>query len=275
MKYIKIILVAAVIVGIVELAIYIYYRRSNSENALVLYGNVDIRQVDLSFRVPGKVIDLKFEEGEFVRKGDVVAILDQNPYSNEATRSLANLLSVKARYENSQKLLENRLGVINESAVSVEDLDVSATNYESLKAEVAAAESALAIAEDNLSYTVCYAPNDGVILTRIKEPGSVVSAGDPVYNLSILSPLWVRAYIDEPDLGKISYGMEARVYTDVKGGKVYRGKVGFISPVAEFTPKTVQTEKLRTALVYGIRVYVDDPDQVLKQGMPVTVKLFP
>lgn len=96
---------------------------------------------------------------------------------------------------------------------------------------------------------------------------------NPVYTLSVLSPIWIRAYINEPNLGRIAFGMEAQVYTDTKSGKVYKGKIGFISPVAEFTPKTVQTTDLRTDLVYRLRIYVEDPDHLLKQGMPVTVKL--
>jgi HlyD family secretion protein len=101
----------------------------------------------------------------------------------------------------------------------------------------------------------------------------VVNFGDPVYTLSILSPVWVRAYVSEPELGLIYPGMAAEVYTDTHGGPVYTGHIGFISPVAEFTPKTVETTKLRTDLVYRLRVYADNPDQGLRQGMPVTVKL--
>jgi len=113
------------------------------------------------------------------------------------------------------------------------------------------------------------------VLTRIKEPGSTVKMADPVYTFSVISPVWVRAYVNEPQLGLVTFGMEAEIFTDTKSGKTYKGKVGFISPVAEFTPKTVQTLDLRTDLVYRLRIYVDDPDELLKQGMPVTVKLKP
>ena len=118
---------------------------------------------------------------------------------------------------------------------------------------------------------------DGIILTRIREPGTVVNPSDPVYTLSVISPVWIRAYVNEPELSMIYYGMPAEIYTDTQegadAGPIYTGQVGFISPVAEFTPKTVETTKLRTDLVYRIRVYADNPDQYLKQGMPVTVKV--
>jgi HlyD family secretion protein len=109
------------------------------------------------------------------------------------------------------------------------------------------------------------------VLTRVREPGAIVAAGEPIVNLSLSSPVWVRAYIEEPDLGRIQAGMKATVSTDA--GRRYNGQIGFISPVAEFTPKAVETKSLRTSLVYRIRVIVDTPDDGLKQGMPVTVNL--
>ena len=81
----------------------------------------------------------------------------------------------------------------------------------------------------------------------------------------------MRAYVPEPSLGKVSLGMPMRVFTDSQPGKPYAGRVGFISPVAEFTPKNVETEALRTDLVYRLRILIDNPDDGLRQGMPVTV----
>jgi len=91
---------------------------------------------------------------------------------------------------------------------------------------------------------------------------------------SLDTPVWIRAYIEEPNLGRISPGMAAQVYTDSRPQQPYPAKVGFISPEAEFTPKTVQTEELRTRLVYKVRIIAEPTDQGLRQGMPVTVKLL-
>jgi HlyD family secretion protein len=123
----------------------------------------------------------------------------------------------------------------------------------------------------NLEDTQIFCPTDGTILTRIREPGSVVNIGEAVYTLSIKSPVWIRTYVTEPNLGKIYPSMKAEVITDSGGS--YIGHIGFISPVAEFTPKNVESLELRVDLVYRLRVVVDDPDHFLKQGMPVTVKL--
>jgi HlyD family secretion protein len=180
-----------------------------------------------------------------------------------------------ASFQNAEILLKRRRELIGTGGVSQEDLDNAKASRDQLLAQLHQAEAQLKVAKDNLEFTETYAPTEGVILTRVREPGTVVAASDPVYTLSVSSPVWIRAYVDEPHLGQVHFGMTAEITTDTPGGKVYQGKVGFISPVAEFTPKTVQTTQLRTDLVYRLRIYADNPDQGLKQGMPVTVKLIP
>jgi HlyD family secretion protein len=105
------------------------------------------------------------------------------------------------------------------------------------------------------------------------EPGDMASPQKPVFSLAITDPKWVRAYVSESDLGKIREGMAAAVAVDSFPKRRFDGWVGFISPVAEFTPKAVQTEELRTSLVYEVRVFVKDPSDELRLGMPATVYL--
>ena len=141
------------------------------------------------------------------------------------------------------------------------------------KAEVARAEAALADAELRVTDTVLKAPSDGVILTRAQEPGAILQAGATVLTLSLTRPVWVRAYIEEPELGKIQPGMKMEIHTDSNAAKSYTAQVGYISPRAEFTPKNVETRELRTSLVYRLRLVVENPDEALRQGMPVTATL--
>ncbi len=257
-------------------AAYYFYEKKQKEEArdnLLLYGNVDIRQVDLGFQVAGRVVKMYFEEGDTVQPGALLGKLDKRPYTDQERESHANLQSIKVNLQNAEKTFKRRLELIKDGSVSQEDFDNANAAYEALKASQQQAEASLALAQTNLSYTEVYAPTLGTILTRVREPGTVVNVGDPIYTLSVASPVWVRAYVSEPDLGKIFPGMEAEIFTDNSNGKVYSGKIGFISPVAEFTPKTVETTQLRTDLVYRIRIYADNPDHGLRQGMPVTVKL--
>jgi len=272
----KRLLLGLIIIALLASFLVLFYslsKRNRRSSELTLYGNVDVRQVDIGFRVQGQVSNLYFEEGDFVPKGSLMAILDQTPYDNELAQAKANLETIKANMENAVKLLKRRQDLIGIGGVSKEDLDNSAASYDELKGSFSAAEAALAIAQDNLRFTKVYAPTDGIILTRIREPGTVVRVADPVYTLSVSSPVWIRAFVDEPELGDVYFGMEAEVLTDTPDAPNYKGKVGFISPIAEFTPKTVQTASLRTDLVYRLRIYVDNPDRRLKQGMPVTVRL--
>jgi HlyD family secretion protein len=141
------------------------------------------------------------------------------------------------------------------------------------KADLAQAEAALATANLQVKDTVLTAPSDGVILTRAQEAGAILQVGSAVFTLSLVDPVWVRAYVHEPDLGRIHPGMKVEIRTDSRPDKPYTGQIGFISPRAEFTPKTVETTELRTALVYRLRIVVANPDEGLRQGMPVTVTL--
>ena len=149
-----------------------------------------------------------------------------------------------------------------------EDIDAARAAY-------AAATAAVALAQRAYDDTSLHAPADGVIEDRILEPGDMASPSVPVFTMALTSPLWVRAYVPESELGRIRYGMAATVTTDSEPGTVYHGWVGYLSPTAEFTPKTVETPGLRTALVYQMRVYVCDPRDQLRLGMPATVHIDP
>lgn len=141
------------------------------------------------------------------------------------------------------------------------------------KARLASLQARLTLARHRLESASLYAPAAGVVRDRILEPGDMASPQRPVYSLALTDPIWARAYVDEPDLGKLRLGMGAEIVSDSFPNKRYPGWVGYISPTAEFTPKTVQTEKLRTHLVYQVRVFVCNPQGELRLGMPVTVHI--
>jgi HlyD family secretion protein len=145
-----------------------------------------------------------------------------------------------------------------------EDIAAAKNNLETLKAT-------LSLLKIRLADMTLTSPSKGVIQNRILEPGEMASPNRPVVTLALTDPKWVRAYIPEPDLGRINLGMKASVLNDSFPDQKFDGSIGFISPVAEFTPKSVETEDLRTKLVYEVRVYVHDSKDLLRLGMPVTV----
>ncbi|MCB1823289.1 MAG: efflux RND transporter periplasmic adaptor subunit [Candidatus Competibacteraceae bacterium] len=141
------------------------------------------------------------------------------------------------------------------------------------EAQLAARRAELALARDRLADATLLAPTSGIVRDRILEPGDMASPQTPVLTLALNDPLWVRTYVPESELGRIRLGMAAEIHTDSFPDKTYHGWVGFLSPTAEFTPKNVETPDLRTRLVYQARIFVCNPQDELRLGMPATVTL--
>lgn len=274
-KKIAIIVILIVVIG----GLYLYnHRQKKNPNELELFGNVEIRQVDLGFRVEGKIAKMLAEEGDAVKKGQLVAFLEDTNYKSTYEKNLADIKAFSANSANAEAQYQRNLPLCADGTTSKQECDTLLNTRNSSKATLDASIAASKGAKKNLADTKIYAPEDGIIMTRVQEPGAVVEPSQVVYTMAKSKPIWVRAYIPETNLANVKYGMKAKVLTDTvnpKTGKKreYVGQVGYISPVAEFTPKTVQTEDLRTDLVYRIRVYIYDIDEYLRQGMPVTVIL--
>lgn len=247
-------MLSLLIIAVVGSGIYYYHRGANGRpgQGLVLYGNVDIRELTLGFRVAGRLETMHLEEGDRAEPGQVLAVLDQTPFTDDLAVKEAQVRETEAGLLNAEKTFQRRASLVKNGSVAVSDYDE-------------------ALSKTNLQDTVLYTPSAGTVLTRARETGAVVGAGELVYTISLDSPVWVRTYVDEPNLGRIYPGRPVMVKTD--SGRQYEGQIGFISPRAEFTPKTVETAALRTDLVYRLRVIVSAPDQGLRQGMPVTVVL--
>jgi membrane fusion protein PltH len=156
------------------------------------------------------------------------------------------------------------------------DLEVAGARTEDIAAARAAvreAEAQLNLLQQEANDAQLVAPEAGIVLSRLAEPGEMASPARAILSLAIVTPKWVRAYVSEPDLGKLHQGMSARITIDGFPDKPLTGWIGFISPVAEFTPKSVETSELRSSLVYEVRVFANDPDNRLRLGMPATVEL--
>jgi HlyD family secretion protein len=184
-----------------------------------------------------------------------------SPQDVEAATAAARMAEAQA--QNVRKALELTL-----AGPRQEDIDQA-------KAQLDAAEADLALLKRQLADAELVAPTDGVIRNRLMEPGELATPQRPVFALAITTPKWVRAYLSEAALSRVALGAPASVTMDSARDAPLQGKVGFISSTAEFTPKTVQTEELRTSLVYEIRVFVDDPEDRLRLGMPATVTIEP
>jgi HlyD family secretion protein len=193
----------------------------------------------------------------------------------EASRTSSGVAVSRQDVDNAKAMLDvaNARVTVNQKAL---DLEVAGPRVEDIaqaKAQLHADEAHAAFLREQLEDARLLAPLDGVIRSRLMEPGEMASPQKPVFSLAIVDPKWVRAYVSESDLGKVHPGDRASVGVDSFPNRRFDGFVGFISPTAEFTPKTVQTEELRTSLVYEIRVFVKDTSDDLRLGMPATVYL--
>lgn len=257
---------------------FLYLKKRKVTNELTLYGNIEIRQVDLSFQVSGKIEKLLKEEGDTVKSGELLAVLDDKDYVSNLEKAEADVEKTLALKDDAESKFKRQAPLAVDNTISQQDYDTLLNSKNRSKADYDAAVAQKNFAENQLAYTKIYAPEDGIIMIRVQEPGANVSKAQPVYTMAKTKPVWVRAYVNETDLGNIKYGQGVNVYTDTidpKTGqkRMYKGQIGYVSPVAEFTPKTVQSTDIRTNLVYRIRVYIYDIDEYLRQGMPVTIKV--
>lgn len=249
--------------------IYFAYSYHHQQHHLKLYGNVDIKEVSASFRVAGRLAELNFDEGDLVKEGQLLAQLESDTFNNEVELAKASLNAAKSNLSNAEEKFKRSKKLLQNDSISRQEYENDKFAFEQLKSEAEVQKARLKIALTSLNDTKLYAPSNAYIMTRAFEKGSMLSAGQTVYELSLSDQSYVRAYIDEIYLGKITSGMMVKIITD--SGNKYDGQIGFISPQSEFTPKSVETENLRTDLVYRLRITVKNPDNKLKQGMPVTV----
>jgi HlyD family secretion protein len=313
------------------------FPRQASSRTITLYGNVDIRQVQLAFNDSDRIAKLLVDEGNAVHMGQLVGQLVRQRFLDRVAQDKATVASqqqvvarllagsrpeeiaearadvaaaqadvdaAKANLTNAQLLYRRQETLVKQQYVSLQIRDDAERSYLTAQADLTAkqqalaakrqalrlavigprkediaaaqatlqaGEAALALAQRNLADTQLFAPADGVIQDRILEPGDMAGPQTPVFTLALDNPLWVRAYLPEPEMGKVALGMRAWIESDSFPGQRFPGCVGYISPVSEFTPKNVETTQLRSQLVYRVRVYACNPDHRLRLGMPATV----
>lgn len=390
MKKLIRILLLILIVGLGFWAYHSFIKGHGRDDSLTLSGNIEVTEIRLSFKVSGRMIERLVDEGDIVRKGQLVALLentDERIAVSEAGARLSYAEAVvseleagsreedirkalamvrektarlrelqkgfrsqeieasRAEVERARALLEGagaqlelaradyerykglrKQGVVSESEYDIvyrrfesalssyeeagaglrstrENLDLrqegtrseqiaqarqaleqAEANYELVKtgprietieqarAQADVAREALRGAQQKLIYTKLFSPSDGIVLSKAAEPGEYVNPGSPVITVGDLDNVWLRAYVNEKDLGLVSLGREVEVTTDAGPGKIHKGKVTFISSEAEFTPKSVQTFEERVKLMYRIKVSIQNPNRELKIGQPADAR---
>jgi HlyD family secretion protein len=292
---------------------------------LVLSGNIEVTDAQVSFKVPGRVIERLVTEGDRVKSGQLVARLDDTEQQEqlalrraelaeaaaacsalqagsrpqEIAAAEATLQSVEADRDRLRLDFTRQQDLRGKDAIADRELEASqaqlkvaearvveaaerfklvqagprAEDVTQGRARVDQARAAVAFAETQIENTRLFSPLTGVVLSKNIEPGEYVSPGTPVITVADIAHVWVRAYINDTDLGRIRLGQKLAVRTDTFPGKTYEGTIGFIASEAEFTPKAVQTTKERVKLVFRIKIDLANPNDELKPGMPADASM--
>ena len=323
--WMRALLILSLVVLAVVAGLYFQSRPAPELGALGVSGNIEITDAEVSFKVPGRVVERSVSEGESVKAGQSVARLDTSELAQEvalrsaevraAEASLAELVTgsrpeeiaqseavvrrmqadvarARADFKRLKKLYEqdNVSGQDYDAAKSAVEVTTAKLGeaqeqlrlvqkgpriekVERARAQLQQAKEALALAETRLGYATLTSPLTGVVLSHNIEPGEFVAPGTPIVTVGDLAHVWLRAYIDETDLGRVKVGQVVKVTADTYPDKVYEGRVSFIASQAEFTPKSVQTKKERVKLVYRTKITVDNPHMELKAGMPADARI--
>jgi HlyD family secretion protein len=371
--------------------VYYAFRGSGKppENRLMISGNIELDEVNIAFKTAGRLTERAVDEGDAVKKGQVVARLDREQLTAQREREAAGLASSESQLRQAQTSaelqraslaadietrqadlasMEARLAELRNGARPQEKLDAKAAvdaaaseldrakkdwdraqtlyknddistaqfdqyrnRFESAqailkqvqerealvlagprveqvnaqrsqvdrargtlkmaeanslelkrreqeittrRAEIARSQANLALIDSQLSDTIAASPVDGVVLVKAVDVGEVVAPGTTILTVGDIDHPWLRGYINETDLGKVKIGAKVRVTTDTYPGKVYNGRVAFISSQAEFTPKQIQTQQERVKLVYRVKIEVENPGRELKSNMPADAEIL-
>lgn len=320
-RFVPPVLAVVVLLGIGWLA---FQRLAATPDGDTLYGNVEIRQVDLAFNAAGTVQRMAKHEGDRVKTGELLAELDDETLRQALTlaearrdaakaqldlqlagtrvenidEARANLDAAKASLANAEASFARQQDLVRRDVTSRQAFDDARMTLDSARARqaqfeasltkaingpraeeiaasranLAAAEASVALSRTQLAHTKLNAPTNGMVMTRVTEPGAVVLPTATIYSMAIDGEVWVRTFAPEPLLTRLAPGTEVTVTADGSASS-WRGRIGYVSPAAEFTPKTVETPELRSQLVYRLRIRVENPDDKLRQGMPVTIRL--
>ncbi len=318
-------LIAIVLICAAAVAWFISRRTGDNGGTVAVSGTIEVTEVEVSFKIPGRVRERLVDEGEQVKAGQIVARLDDEDLRLELAqrerdtevlganlreletgfrkedidRADAAVKRVKADAERLKADFARQETLYRREVISRRDYDAAKASFESsqaalreavaqqelmhrgprseqidaARARLAQAREALELARTRLGYTTLAAPMAGLVLAKHVEPGEQVTAGTPIVSMGDMVNTWMRAYIAETDLGRVKVGQKARVTSDTWPDRHYEGTVTFISPEAEFTPKSVQTQKERVKLVYRIKITIPNPNMELKPGMPVDAKI--
>ena len=233
------------------------------------YSTAEVDELVVSAQVAGKIVELPAEEGKTVSPGDLLARIDDTPYQAQLNQAEAALAAVDANLEGLEDNLVRTDKLRKSGSATEMQYDTLKAQTQALRAQKRAAAAQVELARTQFSYTRVMSPVTGTVLRVDVKKGETAFLGSALLTLADLSIMDVKVFIPEPMLGKIKFGQQVEIISDSFPRQPLWGRVAYISPEAEFTPKNIQTREERTRLVYQVKVRVPNPDGILKIGMPL------
>lgn len=265
-KMIAVIIVAAI--AVLSVSVFVWQKGFHKKNLIKVSGNIEGNDVRISFRVKGQITELFADEGTVLKAGQLVATLNTDELSKVKSEAEAALKEAEYQYKLASIDYVRAENLYQAGSISAQKRDNAKTNFDSLRSQVDKLKASLELAATRLGFANLESPLNGYILIKSSEAGEVVQEGAPVFTAIDLNDIWLEAYINETDLGRVKLNQPAYLITDTYPGKKYKGYVSFISSKAEFTPKFIQTTEERVKLVYRIKIKADNSSLDLKPGMP-------
>jgi len=278
-----------ILVIILALVLYFLLRSKGEKNKgeISASGTIEVTEVEVSSKLLGRIEKLLVDEGDSVVKDQVLIELEKNELEAQLKQaqaayqaSLAQLAQAKSNSENLKTNLNRTRELFKAGSATQQQLDDQNTKYKMSQDQLSSAAhlvdqnvAMIDLIKVNLDNSIIKSPINALILSKNTEIGEVVSPGSSLLTLGDMLHPWVKIYIKETDLGKVKLGQKAQVKIDTYPDKVFEGKVTYISGQAEFTPKNIQTKEERVKLVFGIKVSLENPEQIFKPGMPADVVL--
>jgi HlyD family secretion protein len=287
MKRLRILFLIIIVLGLV-LYFLLKTKGGNNKNQISASGTIEITEVEVSSKVSGRIESLLADEGDSVVKNQVLIRLEDKELQAQLKQveaayqvSLAQLSQSRSSLDNLKANLERIKELFKAGSSTRQQLDDMETKYDVAKDQFNLSshlteqnKATIELIKTNIDNSIIKSPIDGLVLSKNTEMGEVVLPGNSLLTLGDLSKPWVKIYIKETDLGKVKLGQKTEVKIDTYPDKVFEGKVTYISNQAEFTPKNIQTKEERVKLVFGIKVSLDNPLQILKPGMPADVTIL-
>lgn len=264
------ILIPAVVAITAVSAIVVYFavKSMHDGKAIKVSGSIEGDDVRISFRVAGQIEDLLVDEGYTLKIGQPVARLNTDELSKVKADAAAALRLAEFQFRLDDIDYIRAENMFKAGAISAQRRDIAKTKRDTDMANVEKLQAQFELADTRLGFAELRSPLNGYVLVKSALQGEVVQVAAPVFTAIDLNNIWVTAYINEKDLGRVKLNQQAYVMTDSYKNKRYKGWVSFISQQTEFTPKFIQTTEERVKYVYRIKVRVDNSSLDLKPGMP-------